>query len=87
MNKQIGYVLVGIGLIVFLFSFPQVANLVKIPMPAGLTSTIIMIVGLVVLAVGAFMVSKSSGSGKVSEVPIYGGKGGKEVVGFRQIKQ
>jgi hypothetical protein len=86
MNKTLGYVLIGVGLIVFLFSFPAVAALVKIPLPAGLTSNIIMVIGLVVLAVGAFIVSKSGG-GEVKEVPIYGGKSGKDVVGFRRIQQ
>jgi len=81
MNKSIGYVLIAVGFIVFLLSFPQVSNAVKLPIPAGITSNIIMIIGIVVLAIGAFFVSKS-GNGKVKEVPIYHGK---EVVGFRRV--
>lgn len=86
MNKTIAYVLIGVGFIIFLLSFPQVSNLIKIPMPAGLTSTIVMIIGLVVLAVGAIIIAKS-GSGETKEVPIYGGESGKEVVGYRRIQQ
>jgi len=82
-NKIIGYVMIAVGFIVFVLSFPQVAKIVRIPIPAGLTSNIIMIVGLIVIAVGAFFLYKT-GSGEVQEVPIYQGK---EVVGFRRIKK
>lgn len=85
-NKTIGYVLIAVGFIVFILSFPQVATVLRLSFIAGLTSNIIMIVGIVVVAVGALIVSKL-GSGEVAEVPIYGGKGGKEVVGFRRIKK
>lgn len=82
MNKMLGYVLIAVGLVIFLLSFPAVAAVVKIPMPVGATSNVLMIVGVVVLGVGAFMVSKGTSSAP-KEVPIYHGK---EVVGFRRVK-
>jgi hypothetical protein len=83
-NKTIGYVMIAVGFIVFILSFPKVAALVKLPFIAGLSSDVFMIVGVVIVGIGAFIVSRG-GSGEVKEVPIYGGKGGKEVVGFRRI--
>ena len=82
MNKVLGYVLVGVGLLIFLLSFPKVANVVKIPLPAGATSNVLMIIGVVIIGVGAFIVSKGTSSAP-KEVPIYHGK---EVVGFRRVK-
>jgi uncharacterized membrane protein len=83
MNKAIGYVLIVVGFLVFLLSFPQVSKVVKIPMPAGVTANIIMIVGVAVLLVGAFLVSRGA-KNKVDEVPVYSGK---DVVAFRRIKK
>jgi len=84
-RKVLGYVLIIIGFLVFLLSFSQVAKIVNISI-SGMVSNIILVVGLVVLGVGAFLLSKDS-SGKVEEVPIYAGKKGNEVVGFRRIKK
>jgi hypothetical protein len=85
-SKTIGYVLIAVGFIVFILSFPQVAKIIKLSMITGMVANIVMVVGVVIVGVGAFIASKGS-SGEVAEVPIYGGKGGKEVVGFRRIKK
>jgi hypothetical protein len=82
MNKTIGYVLIGIGLIVFLLSFPQLSTYLKLNFSTTM-GNVVMGVGILILILGAFMVSKGS-SGKVEEVPIYQDK---EVVGFRRIKK
>lgn len=83
MNKTVGYVFIILGVIIFLFSFQQISKIIKISLPSALTSNIIMVIGVVVLLVGAFIVSKGT-KNKVEEVPIYQGK---EVVGFRRIKR
>ncbi len=84
MNKSIGYILSGIGILVLLFSFAFIRNLVGIPLPAGLSDLYLMIIGLVIVVIGGFLVYKTAKENKLKEVPIYHEK---EVVGFRRIEE
>lgn len=82
-NKILGYSVSVIGVIIVLLSFTQIQKALKITFPAYLTTSILTIIGVVVLAVGSFILIKFSSSGKLTEVPIYHGE---KVVGYRRIK-
>jgi len=81
MNKTIGYVIMAVGLIAFGLSYSKARALVGINLPSGITDTILLITGLVVLAVGVFYVVRST-QPQQKEVPIYEGK---KVVGYRRV--
>ena len=82
MNKLLGYIVSVVGIIILALSFSQVRTALNLTLPAALSDTILIIAGLVVLAIGAFIISKGGGSKKGAEVPIYHGK---EIVGYRRI--
>lgn len=82
MNKILGYILAVLGLVALALTVPSISNAFKIALSASLITTLT-IAGLALLVIGIIIVSKSS-TPKVKEVPIYHGK---DVVGFRVIKQ
>ncbi|MEM4259589.1 MAG: hypothetical protein QXS38_02420 [Candidatus Pacearchaeota archaeon] len=84
MNKSIGYIISGIGIIVLLLSFVFIRNLIGITFPAGLTDLYLMLIGLALVVVGGFLIYKTAKETKLKEVPIYQEK---EVVGFRRIEE
>ena len=80
-----GYALAGAGTLGVLILFEPVKKTLGFDFVRwGIGDTLVTIVSLALLAVGAFIVSKGSASSKVKEVPIYHEK---NVVGFRRIKQ
>ena len=83
-NKILGYIITALGLIIFAISFQTVQTALKLKIPAELSTNILTIIAIVVLAVGLFFVVKTSSSGKIKEVPIYHGK---DIVGFRRVKK
>ena len=81
MNKLIGYIISAVGLIgLAAYTIPQVEELLKLP--EQITSLYLLIGSLIILVIGVFLITKSGGSRKISEVPIYHGK---NVVGFRRM--
>ena len=86
MNKQVGYIIMAVGLLVIALSFPSVAKVIRLTLPSGISNVAVMAVGVIIIIVGAFFATRGS-SGKVQDVPIYGGKKGNEVVGFRRMKK
>jgi len=81
-NKMLGYILMGVGLIVFLLSWPGIRALAGIA-SIGISDIYLSLIGIVVLLVGAYIGFRGSRK-KVKEVPIYKGK---EVVGYRVISE
>jgi hypothetical protein len=80
-NKMLGYVLAGAGLIIFFLSYSGIRALIGLTIPANVSDIYLTIAGVVLLLVGAFMAFKGTGK-KVTEVPIYEGK---EIVGYRVL--
>ena len=83
-SKILGYIITTMGLVIFVISFQTVQTVLKLKIPAGLSTDILTIIAIAVLAVGLFFVVKTSSSGKIKEVPIYHGK---DIVGFRRVKK
>jgi len=81
-NKTIGYVLAGVGIIVFLLSYSGIRALIGLTIPANFSDLYLMIIGVVLVLVGAFLAFKKSE--EVREVPIYEGK---KIVGYRVLKE
>jgi len=88
MNKIVGYVVAGIGLLLIALSFAQVRALIKIPLPAGITDAYLMIAGAVLAIVGVFLISKAAEPKQPEEVPIYEGRGEeRKVVAYQRMKK
>lgn len=82
-NKILGYSVSVIGVIIVLLSFTQIQKVLNITFPAYLTTNVLTIIGVIVLALGSFILIKTSSGNKLTEVPIYHGE---KVVGYRRIK-
>ena len=82
-NKILGYILAGAGLLAFLLSYPKIRAFLGLTIPANFKDIYLMIIGVVLLLVGAFLAFKKSAN-EVKEVPIYKGK---EIVGYRVLKE
>ena len=82
-NKTLGYILAGVGIIVFLFSYSGIRASIGLSIPANFSDLYLTIIGVVLLLVGAFIVYKGTKK-EVREVPIYQGK---EIVGYRVLKE
>jgi hypothetical protein len=82
-KKIIGYILLVAGALAFALSYPAIKTALKIPIPAGITDNIMMILGIAVALVGAWFAFKGSADGRhaAAEVPIY--EGGK-IIGYRR---
>lgn len=81
-NKFLGYSITTIGMIIIILSFTQIQKALKITLPAFLTSNVLTILGVIVLALGSFILVRSTKENKLTEVPIYHGE---KVVGYRRI--
>ena len=88
MNKRvIGYIVAGIGLLIFFLSYPTVRNLAGISVPESISDLSLTLIGIVLLLVGAFILYKSGSPKKQREIPIYEGHGKKrKIVGFQRVK-
>ena len=82
MNKTLGYILAGIGLLIFLFSYPGIRTALGINLPESSSDIYLVILGLILIFIGAYIALKRTE--KMIEVPIYKGK---DVVGYRVISQ
>ena len=81
MNKTLGYILAGAGLIIFFLSYSGIRALIGLTTPANFSDLYLTIIGVVLLLVGAFISFKRT-TKEVREVPIYHGK---EIVGYRVL--
>jgi len=82
-NKTLGYILAGAGLIVFLLSYSGIRTMLGFSAPLSFSEVYLMIAGIVLLLVGAFLAFKKSDE-EVEEVPIYHGK---KIVGYRVLSK
>ena len=95
-NKILGYVLSGVGLVfIALTSFPQAKTLIEKILKAFSTQVqssvinTILIIGLALVGVGLIIIFREGNSKKqFSEVPIYEGHGKKRtIVGIQRFKK
>ena len=83
-NKTLGFILAGVGLIVFLLSYPGIRALIGLTIiPANISDTYLMIAGIILVLIGAFLSFRKSGE-EVKEVPIYKDE---KIVGYRVLKE
>lgn len=81
MGKTTGYILMIAGVLAFLASYPAIRTALKIP-SLGISDFWLMVIGIVILLIGAFLGFKGSGK-QAAEVPIYHGD---KIVGYRRMK-
>lgn len=81
-NKILGYSITAVGVIIVLLSFSQIQKALGITFPPFLTPNVLTIIGVIILAIGSFILIKTTSKGKMTEVPIYHGE---KVVGYRRI--
>lgn len=83
-KKILGYILFIAGLAGVALSFSVIRTPLKITIPAPLTELTLMVAGIVLLLIGAFLSFGGRGSGgqKAAEVPIYQGK---NIIGYRKV--
>lgn len=81
-NKILGYGITAVGVIIIILSFTQIQKALALTFPAFLTSNVLTILGVIVLALGSFILVKATSKPKLTEVPIYHGE---KVVGYRRI--
>lgn len=75
MDKKIsGYILMGVGVLLFALSYSAIRTALKIPLPSAIKDIYVMIAGVVIILVGAFFSFKKS-SEQPKEIPIYEGTG------------
>ena len=82
-KKLIGYILAALGIAALALSFEPIKALVKMPLPAQLTSNYLLVGGLVLIIVGIFFLLGRKILGQEPEVPIYRGR---RIVGYRRHK-
>lgn len=84
-NKTMGYVVGAAGIIAFIISYPQVQGFVKLAFSKTI-NLYLMIGGLVLLAVGAYLAFRVGMTEQVEEVPIYEGHGKeRKVVAYQRM--
>lgn len=84
MKKVLGYIIGIAGLALIAASYSFIRESFGITLPEGVTEFYVMIVGIVLALVGAFLAFKGKGKKKgekSEEVPIYHGN---RVVGYRR---
>ncbi|MEK6928724.1 MAG: hypothetical protein AABW65_02080 [Nanoarchaeota archaeon] len=81
-NKIIGYVLAVLGIVSFILSSGGAQKALSLTLPKALSSTALLVVGLVLVIIGIFLIVKGSKQKQPSEVPIYQGK---NIVGYRRV--
>ena len=83
MKKMLGYILMLIGAFGIIISLEVTKKFLPAIIPEGISSSAVLIVGAVLLILGAFMSFKSTGSKKQpQEVPIYQGN---QIIGYRRV--
>lgn len=82
MKKSIGYVLMAVGFISLLLSGTGLQNFLGITLPAGVESWYLIMGGVVLVILGAMIVTRGTRRQKGMDVPIYHGK---EIVGYRRL--
>lgn len=80
MKKTLGYILGGLGIIAFALSYTSVRDFLKVP-SLGLSDTIWMIAGIVLIVVGGYVLLRKKQEGAPREVPIYQGQ---RIIGYRR---
>lgn len=87
-NKTLGYILGGVGIILFALSYPAIRTMLNIPaIPADISDIYITLLGVVLLIAGAYIAFKSPSSKQPKEIPIYEGHGKKrKIVGLQRLK-
>ena len=84
-TKTLGYVLALLGILAVLLSNPAAQRSLALSLPAALSSTALLITGIVLVLAGIFLILKTSRSSKQApEVPIFEGE---KVVGYRRMKK
>ena len=88
MNKTIGYILAGIGIIAIALSYPGIRTLVGLKSIFGLSDFYLMIGGLILAIIGGFLAYKGGQDSEVvKEIPIYEGHGKqRKIVGYERVK-
>ncbi len=82
MKKAIAYIIGIAGLILIALSYSFIRDAVGIALPETIGENYVLIVGVVLAIVGAYLgFKKSGGEEKAEEVPIYKGE---KVVGYRR---
>ena len=82
MKQIIGYIVGLLGLAALAASFDTVRKMLTF-IPASITSTYLMIAGVVLIVVAALLLFRTGSGTQATEVPIYRGK---EIVGYRRVK-
>ena len=85
-NKILGYILFGVGIISVALSYASIRTIAGITLPSSLVASdglYLLIGGVVILILGAFLAFKGFSGKQAEEVPIYKGK---EIVGYRRLK-
>jgi len=75
-NKIFGYILIALGAIAVLLSYSGIRTTLNISLPSGISELIIMLIGIILLFIGAFLTFKKTNK-QIAEVPIYEGQGKK----------
>ena len=81
MDRSIGYVISGVGIVILAMSVDVIYKNLKFIQ--GISSDVLMIVGVILAIVGIALSGFRGGKGKGREVPIYQGK---NLIGYRRVK-
>ena len=82
MNRSLGYVISLIGILIIVLGIKPVNESLNIAFLESISGNVLLVIGIVIAAIGVFILRSSPKSKKLSEVPIYHGK---DVVGFRRM--
>ena len=86
-NKTLGYILAVAGIVIFLLSYPGIRAMLKIPIPANISDTFMLIACVALLFIGAFMAFRRADE-PPKEIPIYEGTGKeRKLVGIQRISK
>jgi hypothetical protein len=81
MSKVVGGMLAILGVGGIALGLKPVQTALSLTLPSFLSNTVLMVIGLILLVIGAFLLKKASSS-QTPEVPIYEGK---NIVGYRKV--
>jgi hypothetical protein len=80
-KKILGYIVSLLGLAVLSLTFEQVLDFLNTPLPVVATQTNLIIAGLVLIAIGVFLLLEKKKTERKAEIPIYEGR---KIVGYRR---
>lgn len=87
MKKVVSYILILVGAIITALSYPSLRAYLSLSIPVSLKDSYIMLIGVIILLIGAFLLYKGT-SNKSVEVPIYEGQGKhRKIVGYQRHRQ